>query len=95
VLAHLGVPRVNSATWTLQIDGLVGRHRTYTVSELKRYPKWEIQSFHERCGNPLTPRVAVRRIANVVWGGVDLQILLGEAGVDRRQSISGRTARIA
>ena len=33
-------------------------------------------------GSPLRPRVPTRRIANVVWGGVDLRALPGEAGVD-------------
>jgi DMSO/TMAO reductase YedYZ molybdopterin-dependent catalytic subunit len=81
VLAHLGVPHVDAATWTLAIDGLVRRERSYTLDALKRYPKREIQSFHQCVGNPLQPGVAARRIANVVWGGVDLQRLLDEAGV--------------
>lgn len=82
VLAHLGVPHVDPATWTLEIDGLVRRQRSYTLSDLKRYPKREIQSFHECAGNPLAPHIAARRIANVIWGGVDLRTLLDETGVD-------------
>jgi hypothetical protein len=30
VLAHLGIPRVDPARWTLTIDGMVGRPRTFT-----------------------------------------------------------------
>jgi sulfane dehydrogenase subunit SoxC len=82
VLAHLGVPRVDPATWTLAVDGLVRRPRSYTWNDLQRYPKRKVQAFHECCGNPLTPTVPMRRVANVVWGGVELRPLLDEAGVD-------------
>jgi DMSO/TMAO reductase YedYZ molybdopterin-dependent catalytic subunit len=82
VLAHLGVAHVDPTTWTLEIDGLVRRRRSYTLDELKRYPKREVQSFHQCVGNPLQPGVAARRVANVVWGGVELQTLLDEAGVN-------------
>ena len=81
VLAHLGVPRINPATWTLEIDGLVRQRRVYTLGELQRFPKREIRSVHNCVGNPLQPQVPTRRVANVVWGGVDLEALLDEAGV--------------
>jgi sulfane dehydrogenase subunit SoxC len=82
VLAHHGVPRVDPATWTLEIDGLVRHPRAYTLAELQRYPKRQIQSLHHCVGSPLALQVPTRRIANVVWGGVALETLLGEAGVD-------------
>jgi sulfane dehydrogenase subunit SoxC len=82
VLAHLGVPRVDPATWTLEFDGLVRHPRVYTLDELKRFPKRLIQSFHQCVGNPLQPRVPTRRVADVVWGGVDLTTLLDQVGVE-------------
>ncbi|MEZ0332797.1 MAG: molybdopterin-dependent oxidoreductase [Gemmatimonadales bacterium] len=86
VLAHLGVPRVDPATWTLEIDGLVRHPGRYTLNELKRYPLHRVRSVHNCAGNPLNPRVPTRRIANVVWGGVELRTLLDEAGVDETAS---------
>jgi sulfane dehydrogenase subunit SoxC len=83
VLAHLGVPHVDDSTWTLEIDGLVRRPRRYTLSELKRYPKREIQSVHQCAGNPLKPQIPTRRVANIIWSGVDLTTLLDEAEVER------------
>jgi sulfane dehydrogenase subunit SoxC len=82
VLAHLGVARVDPATWSLTIDGLVRRPRSYTLDELKRYPKREVQSVHKCVGSPLALQTPTRRVANVVWGGVDFKTILDEAGVD-------------
>jgi sulfane dehydrogenase subunit SoxC len=81
VLAHLGVARVDPSSWWLEVDGMVGRHRRLTMSDLRRFPRREVTSFHECAGNPLTPTVPQRRIANVVWAGVDLRDLLAEVDV--------------
>jgi sulfane dehydrogenase subunit SoxC len=82
VLAHLGVPRIDPASWSFELAGLVRRPRRYTLDRLRRYPKRRLRAFHQCVGNPLTPGVAARRICNVVWGGVELRTLLEEAGVD-------------
>jgi sulfane dehydrogenase subunit SoxC len=82
VLAHLGVPRVDAAQWSLVIDGLVDRDFTLTLDELKAMPKTVVESVHNCCGSPLEPRVPTRRVANVRWGGVDLARLLDQLGVD-------------
>jgi DMSO/TMAO reductase YedYZ molybdopterin-dependent catalytic subunit len=68
VLAHLGVPRVDPARWSLVIDGLVRRTRILTLDELRARPKKIVEAVHQCCGNPLEPTVATRRIANVRWG---------------------------
>jgi sulfane dehydrogenase subunit SoxC len=59
----------------------VRHRRRYTLDELQRLPKREIRSVHNCVGNPLEPQVPTRRVANVVWGGVDLKMLLAEVGV--------------
>ena len=82
VLSHLGVPRVDSAQWSLTIDGLVGSSRTFTLEVLKARPKVEVEAVHNCCGSPTEPTVPTRRVANVRWGGVDLASLLDEVGVD-------------
>jgi DMSO/TMAO reductase YedYZ molybdopterin-dependent catalytic subunit len=82
VLAHLGIPRVDPARWSLTIDGLVSRPRTLSLDELKARPKMIVETVHQCCGNPLEPKVPTRRVANVRWGGVDLADLLEESGID-------------
>lgn len=80
-VAHLGIPRVDAATWTLEVAGLVERPFTLTLDALRALPKRDVQSIHECAGYPRNPAIAARRIANVVWSGVDLRDLLTTAGV--------------
>jgi DMSO/TMAO reductase YedYZ molybdopterin-dependent catalytic subunit len=82
VIAHLGVPRVEAATWSLTIDGLVGKARSFSLDELKARRKTVVESVHQCCGSPMEPTVPTRRVTNVRWGGVDLAALLDELGVD-------------
>jgi hypothetical protein len=81
VLAHLGVPRIDPAHWSLTIDGLVRHPITLTLETLMARPKTVIEAVHQCCGNPVEPKVPTRRVANVRWGGVDLALLLDEAGI--------------
>jgi len=76
VLAHVGVPRIDAARWQLTIDGLVREPRTFTLDDIRRLPKIEIESFHQCAGYPSDPTIATRRVGNVVWGGADLRSLL-------------------
>jgi sulfane dehydrogenase subunit SoxC len=82
VLAHLGIPRVDPAQWSLTIDGLVGRARTLRLDDLKARPKKVVEAVHQCAGNPLEPSVPTRRIANVRWGGADLAALLHEVATE-------------
>jgi len=82
VLAHLGIPRVDPATWFLTIDGMVDRNRMLRFDDIKALPKKTVEAVHQCCGSPLEPTVATRRIANVRWGGADLAPLLDELGID-------------
>ena len=84
VLAHLGIPRVDSKLWTLDVDGLVDRPLRLDLDDLKSRPRCEVEAVHQCCGNPLEPKTPTRRVANVVWAGADLTALLADAGVDPR-----------
>lgn len=81
VLAHLGIPRIDAAEWRLDIAGLVARPATLTLDDIKRLPARQVETFHQCAGAPRRPDLAVRRIANVVWSGVDLAELLQRCGV--------------
>ena len=82
VLAHLGIPRVDAAQWSLTIDGRVGRTRVLDLDELRARPQRIVEAVHQCCGSPLEPTVPTRRVANVRWGGADLAALLAEVEVD-------------
>lgn len=81
VLAHLGIPRVDAAKWRLDIAGLIERPMTLTFDDIKRLPARQIETFHQCAGAPRRPDLPARRIANVVWSGVDLAELLRSCGV--------------
>jgi sulfane dehydrogenase subunit SoxC len=81
VLAHLGVPRVDRSQWRLDIAGLVERPATLTFDALRRLPEQRVESFHQCAGAPRRPDLPMRRIANVVWHGVDLAALLRQSGI--------------
>lgn len=81
LIAHLGIARVDAASWRLSVGGLVERPRQITFDDLKRQPKWTVESFHQCAGDPRNHRDAKRLVGNVVWGGADLAGLLAGAGV--------------
>jgi len=62
VLAHIGIPRIRPAHWSLVSDGLVRRTRTLILEDLKTRPKKVVEAVHQCCGNPLEPTVPTRRI---------------------------------
>jgi sulfane dehydrogenase subunit SoxC len=81
VLAHLGIPRVDAADWRLEIAGLLERPLTLTLDDIRRLPARQVESFHQCAGAPRRPDLAVHRVANVVWSGVELADLLRTCGV--------------
>ena len=83
-ISHLGIPRVDPSRWSLAVDGLVARGRSFTLEELMARPRRVVEAIHQCCGNPLEPTVPTRRVTHVRWGGVDLAVLLDELGVDPR-----------
>jgi DMSO/TMAO reductase YedYZ molybdopterin-dependent catalytic subunit len=81
VLAHVGIPVIDSADWHLELTGLIRSPGFLNFASLKRLPKIEIESFHQCAGDPTNPKSPKRRVANVVWGGADLAHLLDRVGV--------------
>lgn len=81
VVHHLGIPKMDAAPWRLLVDGLVARSLDLGLADLAALPQVQVEAFHECAGSPLRPTVAVRRVGNVVWGGVPLKAVLQLAGV--------------
>jgi sulfane dehydrogenase subunit SoxC len=81
VLAHLGIPRVDAAAWRLEISGLVEWSATLSYSDILSLPARQVESFHQCAGAPRRPDLAMRRVANVIWRGVDLADLLRGCGI--------------
>ncbi|WP_162918830.1 molybdopterin-dependent oxidoreductase [Taklimakanibacter deserti] len=76
VLAHCGIPDINDTTWSLTIDGLVRKPLRLTLHDLKQLPPKQVEAVHQCAGNPLEPHIPARRVANVIWRGVDLRDVL-------------------
>ncbi|KAK1980442.1 LOW QUALITY PROTEIN: Oxidoreductase, molybdopterin-binding domain-containing protein [Colletotrichum cereale] len=77
---HMGAAVVDTAQWTLVVDGLVARPFALSLDQLKQLPPKSVTAFHECYGSPLTPpTTAARRIGNVTWTGVPLFDLLALA----------------
>ncbi len=57
VIAHLGIPQVDQAGWSLAIDGLVDRPHTLKLDDLKSRPKKVLEAVRQCCGSPLEPRM--------------------------------------
>ncbi len=81
VLAHLGIPEIDAGAWRLELGGLVARTAAFTLADIRAMPRIEVESFHHCAGAPRRPDLAMRRVANVVWCGVDLRELLARFGV--------------
>lgn len=82
VIAHMGVPRVDPAAWSLTVDGMVGRPVSLDLADLKARPKRVVEAVHHCAGSPLAPTVPTHRAANLRWGGADLAELLAAVGVE-------------
>jgi DMSO/TMAO reductase YedYZ molybdopterin-dependent catalytic subunit len=74
------IPQVETAGWTLRIDGLVDHARTYTYEQLLARPLVEADVTLACVSNELGGNL----IGNARWLGVPLQELLDEAGVQQR-----------
>ena len=62
------MPDLDASTWTLQVDGLVKRPRTFTLADLQALPQAkQVSTFH--CVTGWT-------VKNVRWGGVRFHDLL-------------------
>ncbi|MEN9504979.1 MAG: hypothetical protein RI958_905 [Actinomycetota bacterium] len=73
----LSVPRIDAATWSVEIAGLVDRPRSYRYDDLLRLPQTE-RIITLSC---VSNEVGGNLVGNAVWQGVLLADLLREAGI--------------
>jgi DMSO/TMAO reductase YedYZ molybdopterin-dependent catalytic subunit len=81
VIQHYNQPTLDANAFTLKVTGLVNRELSFTLADLKKYPKFEVDAGFECGGN--SPRLFQGLIGNAKWGGVRLVDILEEAGLDR------------
>ncbi|ARQ02699.1 hypothetical protein CAK95_01500 [Pseudorhodoplanes sinuspersici] len=74
------------------IGGLVDRPLELTLADIESMPRTELVAVHECAGHPFKPRTPVRRVANVRWAGVRLNLVLLAAGIGPRGGSSGPAA---
>jgi DMSO/TMAO reductase YedYZ molybdopterin-dependent catalytic subunit len=79
-IAHFGPPTVNERDWRLEVGGLVGRPRSYTLAELRARPRREVTFTLECSGNTGLP-FFWGGVGNARWAGTPLASLLEEVGV--------------
>ncbi|HTE45625.1 MAG TPA: sulfite dehydrogenase [Gemmatimonadaceae bacterium] len=92
---HAGVPAIDPAHHTLLIHGLVDRPTSFSVDDIKRFPRVTRIHFIECSGNGelafrggvfgtpnpgLTPQRVAGLTGNSEWTGVTLRVLLEEVG---------------
>lgn len=81
VLAHIGIPQVEKASWHLDVVGAVERPYQITYDELQELPKYNVESFHQCAGFPRRPDIPTRRVVNVVWSGASVRDVISKAKV--------------
>ncbi|MFI9360316.1 molybdopterin-dependent oxidoreductase [Kitasatospora sp. NPDC053057] len=78
---HLGRhPQLDSADWTLTVEGLVERPLRLGFRDLQGLPQTGFTAVHECFGNPLRPTEPTRAVTNLEWAGVPLAEVLALAG---------------
>jgi DMSO/TMAO reductase YedYZ molybdopterin-dependent catalytic subunit len=82
VLAHFGIPRFDADEWRLHVDGMVRKPLSLTLDDVKRFPRFEAESFIKCAGFPNDPTIATRSVSNAVWCGADLRDVLDACGLD-------------
>lgn len=78
VVAHYPVPKVDAATWKLQITGRVANPRSFSLDELKKRARAERTCAFE-CGGNRPAGIMNRMIGNASWTGTSLKSLIDEA----------------
>jgi DMSO/TMAO reductase YedYZ molybdopterin-dependent catalytic subunit len=76
-VSHYGTPDVDLDKWRLEIGGLVGKPKTFTLDELKARKRAEVVAFLECSGNSASPGF-LGAVANARWAGTPLAPLLRE-----------------
>jgi len=89
LLIHYDIPAVDTATWRLELDGLVERPLSLSLDDLRSRPAREVAATMECAGNGrvnIEPHVVsqpwlLEAVGTARWKGVALAPLLEEAGV--------------
>ena len=89
LLTHYDIPDVDTASWRLEIGGLVERPLSLSLEELRRRPATELAVTMECAGNGrahVEPHVVsqpwlLEAVGTARWRGVPVAALLEEAGV--------------
>ncbi|MFI9719945.1 molybdopterin-dependent oxidoreductase [Streptomyces sp. NPDC052396] len=76
---HLNVPEIDASSWTLSVEGLVDRPLRLSLSDIEALPALRRTVVHECFGNPFSPEVPTRAVANLEWTGIPLAALLDRA----------------
>ena len=90
VLAHLGVPQIQSDAWSFDLVGLIGAPCSLRYADLARFKPTTVNTILQCAGNPLEPTKPTRLIANVEWRGVFLRDILKQAEVASSVSVRCR-----
>lgn len=78
VVAHYGVPKIDAATWKLDIKGRVANPRSYSLAELKKRASARRECTFE-CGGNRGAAIMNRMVGNARWTGTPLWPLIQEA----------------
>ncbi|NQV86510.1 MAG: molybdopterin-dependent oxidoreductase [Woeseiaceae bacterium] len=79
IIQHYNQPEIADDDYRLRITGMVDQPLKFTLAELKRMDKFEVDAGFECGGN--RREMFHGLIGNAKWGGVRLRDLLGNAGV--------------
>jgi sulfane dehydrogenase subunit SoxC len=90
LLIHFDVPATEEATWTVKVDGLVGRPQSITMADLRARPATTIAVTMECAGNgrarlhprPLSQPWLAEAVGTAEWTGTPLAPILQEAGLE-------------
>ncbi|MFM1768944.1 MAG: hypothetical protein RJA22_1473 [Verrucomicrobiota bacterium] len=74
---HYGTPKIDPATWKLELGGLVRKPRTLTLADLRQRRRKTITATLECSGNSSSPGF-MGAIGNIQWTGTPLAPLLKE-----------------
>jgi DMSO/TMAO reductase YedYZ molybdopterin-dependent catalytic subunit len=89
VLVHYDVPRVDAATWRLEIDGAVERPASFSLDELRARDAVSSAVTFECAGNgralldprPISQPWLLEAVGTGEWTGTTLAALLADAGI--------------
>jgi DMSO/TMAO reductase YedYZ molybdopterin-dependent catalytic subunit len=80
IVNHYDQPALDPAAWRLVVDGLVDHPASFSLADLKRRSRRDVEFTLECSGNTGLP-FAIGVIGNARWAGAQLAPLLKEAGL--------------